>query len=78
MQDLPRPILRTYRLDSMLAHLLSRMLVTMPRIEALSYMQTDHHGVGFKAYIPLTFFGYLSFGVYIHSDIEMRLYITLR
>jgi len=56
VQDLPRPIRRTYCLDSMLAHMLSRMLATLPRIEALSHMQADHHGGGFEAYLPLSFF----------------------
>lgn len=27
----------------------------MPRVEALPYMQADHHGVGFKTHIPLIF-----------------------
>ena len=39
----------------MLAHVLSKMLATLPRVETLSYMQADHHGVGFEAHIPLTF-----------------------
>lgn len=55
MQDLPRPIRRTYRLNPMLAHLLSRMLATLPRVETLPYMQADYHRVGFEAYIPLIF-----------------------
>ena len=53
MQDLPRPIYRTYRLDSMLACMLSRMLATLPRVKTLSHMQADHCRVGFEAHISL-------------------------
>jgi len=38
----------------MLAHMLSRMLVALPRVKTLPYMQADHHSVGFEAHISLT------------------------
>jgi len=38
----------------MLAHMLSGVLAALPRIEALSYMQADHRGVGLETHISLT------------------------
>ena len=37
----------------MLAYVLSRVLVTLPRVKTLSHMQADHHCVGFEAHIYL-------------------------
>ena len=76
MQDLPRSLRRTYRLDPVLAYVLSRMLATLPRVEALPHMQTDHHGVGFEAHIPLTFpihAHFQSMGI----NVEMRSYTAI-
>ena len=55
MQDLPRSIHRTDRLDPVLAHMLPRMLATLPRVKTLPYMQADNYSVGSETYISLTF-----------------------
>ena len=54
----------------MLAYVLSRMLVTLLRLETLSHMQADHHSVGLEADIPLTH-------PRIHSFIVIDVYMSL-
>jgi len=72
MQDLPRSIHRTDRLDPVLAHVLPRMLATLPRVETLPYLQADHYSVGFETHISLTFPKYP--GSLVDVDVKMRLY----
>jgi hypothetical protein len=72
MQDLPRSIHRTDSLHPVLAHMLSRVLATLPRVKTLPYMQADHYSVGFETHISLMFPKYP--GSLVDIDVEMRLY----
>lgn len=53
----------------MLAYVLSGMLATLPRVEALSYMQADHRRVGFEAHIYLTFLSDSPFRKHRYADV---------
>lgn len=49
------------------------MLVALPRVTALSYLQTDHDSVRFEAHIPLKLPEDPRSSIAV--DVEMRLYI---
>ena len=54
MSDLPRSVLRTYRLDWVLAYMLPRVLAALPWVDqAVSYLQEDYWSYGFKEGLPV-------------------------